>query len=396
MKKTRSNVLIFMPEWSALDSGVVHSQVLSVAEFLTKNGIICTFFGVESTSKRAISAAETLSERYGINALVFPFLPKKRGVISILQSSFKLFKEAKKMVIENNFDYIYYRSITAAPFGRMLAKAAKGKSVYDVRAALAEEVSARSRWKVKARIIRNMVKSEIKKSSRIGAVSYKLKDYITELTDRKDVVVIPSCFNRENIYFDEEGRSFVRNNYGIKDDEIVLCYSGGVSGWQRIEDIIHLFKLCVDADKRIKVLVLTNEVDKLGEIIRSVSLPESRYKLISVAHAEIRKYLSAADLGVVLREDNVINNVASPIKIAEYLACGLPVVMTEGIGDYSNLLPREGLALKLNEKNSLEQQVIDYINSIHFKQVKEKASHYAINNFTMQSHLDKYNKLYCK
>ena len=45
--------------------------------------------------------------------------------------------------------------------------------------------------------------------------------------------------------------------------------------------------------------------------------------------------LSAADFGLLLRENNIVNNVASPTKFAEYLMAGLPVIISNGIGDFS-------------------------------------------------------------
>jgi hypothetical protein len=43
-----------------------------------------------------------------------------------------------------------------------------------------------------------------------------------------------------------------------------------------------------------------------------------------------------------------VNEVASPVKFGEYLASGLPVVMSAGIGDYSELVRRKkvGVILK--------------------------------------------------
>ena len=46
-------------------------------------------------------------------------------------------------------------------------------------------------------------------------------------------------------------------------------------------------------------------------------------------------YLSACDFGWMVRENTITNQVASPVKFAEYLAAGLEVIIGEQLGDYS-------------------------------------------------------------
>ena len=48
--------------------------------------------------------------------------------------------------------------------------------------------------------------------------------------------------------------------------------------------------------------------------------------------------LCAADVGLNFVNRPYSKAAASPVKNGEYLACGLPLVTTAGIGDYSNLI----------------------------------------------------------
>ena len=47
----------------------------------------------------------------------------------------------------------------------------------------------------------------------------------------------------------------------------------------------------------------------------------------------VPQYLGCADLGLALRQPNFSAHSVAPIKLGEYLMCGLPVVATAGIGD---------------------------------------------------------------
>jgi glycosyltransferase involved in cell wall biosynthesis len=63
---------------------------------------------------------------------------------------------------------------------------------------------------------------------------------------------------------------------------------------------------------------------------------------------QVALYLSAGDLGLLPRRPSLVNQVASPVKFAEYLAAGLPVLTNQGVGDYSELVHREGIGVALS------------------------------------------------
>ena len=55
-----------------------------------------------------------------------------------------------------------------------------------------------------------------------------------------------------------------------------------------------------------------------------------------LSHSEVGKHLNACDYGILIREQSVTNQVAAPTKFAEYLMCGLKVLISEKMGDYSD------------------------------------------------------------
>jgi glycosyltransferase involved in cell wall biosynthesis len=82
-------------------------------------------------------------------------------------------------------------------------------------------------------------------------------------------------------------------------------------------------------------------------LIAQQEIPENRTRVLSVLHNEVPDYLAAADCGFLLRASSQVNRVASPVKFGEYLASGTPVIMSNGIGDYSELARRENVGVVL-------------------------------------------------
>ncbi len=79
--------------------------------------------------------------------------------------------------------------------------------------------------------------------------------------------------------------------------------------------------------------------------------------------------LNGADIGILLREKNIINVAVCLTKFVEYVTCGLYVILTEKIGDVSGIAGKE----KIDEvvKSSLEEsEMKSVVNKILAKRVE--------------------------
>jgi glycosyltransferase involved in cell wall biosynthesis len=75
----------------------------------------------------------------------------------------------------------------------------------------------------------------------------------------------------------------------------------------------------------------------------------SRYTILAAAPAEVPSYLSASDAGLAFIKPCFSKLASSPTKNAEYLACGLPLIINAGIGDSDQLITEEGVGELVKE-----------------------------------------------
>jgi glycosyltransferase involved in cell wall biosynthesis len=225
-------------------------------------------------------------------------------------------------------------------------------------------------------------------------VSTGLRRYIKEAVGREDAIVIPSCLDQKKIFFDIQARKNIREQYGYSDASKVICYSGGLAIWQRVADIISLFESLARYDSNYQFLFLTKEAKTLQEWLRKSELARNRYVVESCTQETIYRYLSAADAGIIMRKDTVVNNVASPIKVGEYLGCGLPLILTKGIGDYSDLLPKAGIGLLLDESGNTARQVDVFMRQLDREKVQNSCIKFSHEYFAIESYRLKYDMLY--
>ena len=133
-----------------------------------------------------------------------------------------------------------------------------------------------------------------------------------------------------------------RRSLGV-DGRFVVCYLGSLQWYQMPDQSARVFRLIQKHTRNALFLAITTEPDRMRSLLLGKGIKEEDFVVISVPSSEVSSLLPAADLGLLLRHRNPVNAVASPIKFAEYLACGVPVLITPGVGDYSGLVQGAGI-----------------------------------------------------
>lgn len=153
-------------------------------------------------------------------------------------------------------------------------------------------------------------------------------------------VTVPCCVTDQRFVTKAD---VVENPFGAED--LVFAYAGSMADWQCGPEMIKLFAALQRQDARCRFLLLvpTADHEKVMHLANDSGLSSDAYILKSVAHDEVPGLLASAHIGVLLRRFDAVNYVSSPTKFGEYLAAGIPVLMTDAIGDYSALAERTGV-----------------------------------------------------
>lgn len=203
----------------------------------------------------------------------------------------------------------------------------------------------------------------LKKVDSLFVVSEALKDYVSNryaLNNNQKFYIVPCAVERTKIDTKhiEEFRSQSRTRYGIKEDEILFVYSGGVSSWQCIETSINIFNQIVDTGKiSCKMLILSHQIDQI------IPLVEDNKLIITdcLKAEEVFPVLCSGDFAFLMREDLDTNHVAFPNKFLEYVQAGLKIISTPYIYDVAEYIKqyRVGTIIDLDQPNI--NNLIDYV-----------------------------------
>ncbi len=233
------------------------------------------------------------------------------------------------------------------------------KVVYDGRSAISaecEEYNVFPLPSIKNRIRKLESDAVLLADFRI-AVSHALVAYWQERFGYQSAahVVIPCTLDSkafpDHAGPDEEKRATFRGKLSFESNDVVMVYSGSTAPWQSFSLMELVIVPMLDAGLQYKVLFLSHSTPEIESLTRRYPRQVSNLR---VRQLEILDYLSAADYGLLVREQSVTNQVASPVKFAEYLFAGLSVLISEQLGDFSEYVKRNDCGLVLNSESDVQ------------------------------------------
>lgn len=111
-----------------------------------------------------------------------------------------------------------------------------------------------------------------------------------------------------------------------------VIYAGGLQAWQNVPLMLE----AAGRQDKLSYVFLTGDPDKLQEAIAANSISKS--VCFSVSPDAVSRYYLGSTYGFVLRDPVLLNRVACPTKLVEYMYWGvIPIVLTPEIGDFNEL-----------------------------------------------------------
>ncbi|CQR57846.1 glycosyltransferase family protein [Paenibacillus riograndensis] len=246
----------------------------------------------------------------------------------------------------------------------------------------------RSIFKVIVYIIKKETKNIIVKCDGILVVSDALKNYlIGNYNLENDVFFQIPCGNYGLIKNSQERlmhREAWRKKLGIKKDEIVFVYSGGISKWQMIDETLGFLERILKINEKFRVCIFSTNI----EYIKDRMIGSEKIILKSLKSDEVPLALTACDVGVILRETNLTNKVAFPTKFADYLEGGLHIILS-GVDSQIDILKKYDLGIDLEDLDNLSgEEIYDRLNIVVENRTQNFLNYYATCDMLINNLLD--------
>lgn len=207
--------------------------------------------------------------------------------------------------------------------------------------ATADESFMRNHSKIRYWLLNKMDLFAMKKAKAILYVSQYMKEYYEKLGncsfDNKSYLM--PCFNE--VY---DRSVFDSKDYSKK----VFTYVGSLDLWQCFEQTVDIYKKIEDKLKDCFFKVLTFDEEKGKRILQEKGV--KNYSVKRVPKEEVKKELLEANYGFIIREDSIVNRVATPTKFSSYLSSGVIPIFSKCLTDFTQESLKMKYALALDDE----------------------------------------------
>jgi hypothetical protein len=283
-----------------------------------KDGMIQRVAAIDSLMKDLPRSYLDLSFRRYLKAAV-----EVKGKVTIyrLNALLHLFR-VFRLLRQSDRVYVHsaYNALKILPF------LSSRKVIFDAHGVVPEELEQEGhRWA--SRILAVAEKAAVRHCSVMVSVTRRMQQHFANKygrrTDRDIVYPILPHFDGEELPSEEIlGRERPGNS---------VIYAGGLQVWQNVDKMI-------EASARRSEMThtfLTSDAERLRDKLQQAGI--KNFTCASVPASSVKNHYLTHSFGYILREEILVNAVACPTKLIEYLYWGvIPIVITPRIGDFDD------------------------------------------------------------
>jgi len=303
-------------------------------------------------------------------------------------------------ILLKGIDNIHCFSFTPTLLGSVVKFFTRKKLITHLGGIIADERVSVGIWNqgdYRYKISKFLEKLSLEYCDHVLVVSQTFKDYLQERDKINSIIVIENCVNEKRFFFNIEKRDYMRNKYNLN-DKLVVVFSGSFAPWDYPKEIINSF---IEIKRKITnahFLILTMSKDKISEMILERGIPKDDFTILSLPFDQVPAHLMMGDIALLFRSNSIVHRVGSPMKFAEYLACGLPIIGNDGLGELSKIVEDNKVGAIVDFDN--EAQTGNVINEfltlfLHDREsIRQRCIDIAVGQFSYKHYLNIYLKLY--
>lgn len=296
-------------------------------------------------------------------------------------------------VVRGGARLIHARSHVAATVALIASVVTRRPFIFDMRGFLGDEFVEAGAWRsggLRHRLVGWLEGVLLRASTAVVVLTERARTLLREeprsahLVRGKEIVVVPCCVELDR---------FSHHSDAPSDS---LAYVGSLGTWYLLDEMLRFFWWYRSLRPRARfVIANAGQHDLLHARLEGSDLA-GHVTVATVDHREIPAFLSQCAAGIVLLREGRSKLASSPIKVAEYLAAGLAVVVNQAVGDMPQLLRqyRAGVVLGGLEDRHLATGAEELAALLDDSAVRARARRLAEERFDVRRGAREYAALY--
>lgn len=367
---------------------LVRSQVLPYLRGLAHRGIDAELVTFERgdpypTGEFPVRSWHGLRPRAG-HGLLAKLLDIARGVWLVA-----------RLTVASGAQLVHARSHLPAAIGAIVSFITGRPLIFDMRGFLPDEYLDAGVWsstdlryralRLAERLLLRYATEVVVLTHRAAAVLREEKRYASAI-GTTPITVIPCCVDL---------RRFAPGP--TRETVATLVYSGSLGMWYLLEEMLAVYRAARRHVPSLRLLILNRgEHDVARAAIRDMPDLAQEIELRVADPIEMPKLLARCHVGIALIRASPSKRGSSPVKVAEYLACGLPVVVNSGIGDTDRLVTTYGAGhvIQVLDEAGLDAAGLAVARLLEDNVVRNNARRLAEAQFDVTTGIERYAQIY--
>jgi glycosyltransferase involved in cell wall biosynthesis len=322
------------------------SQILPYIKGISSSSRRFIILSFEKRHRFVCESAALKEELDVVNIGWFPLVfTQNFGLVGKLWDLLRMYFFAWYIALRDRVWVVHARGHAAAQVGLSLKVFWGLKLIFDFRGLWVDERVDKGGWDLSRpfdriqyryfkRIERKLLASADQVVVLTTAVVGELHRLCAKTNSKINVIPCSADFNHF-VRGDDDSRILARCKLGIPRSACVVGYVGSIGRLYRIDRFLRLFELAAKNDDGVHGLAITNDTIAFGQLVESL-VPRnlrSRMHVYSASRAEVPIAIGAMDISVCFIQPSYARMAASPTKLAECFAMGIPAICNAGVGD---------------------------------------------------------------
>lgn len=386
------------------------SQILPYIKGIaaTQGGMVVLSFEKPSRFARGQQAMAAELQGYGIHWKPLRFT-SGLGALGKLWDLARMYFWGTWLTYMHGVRVVHARGHPTAQIGLFVKRLLGARLIFDCRGLWVDERVDKGGWNMHRPLhrlqYRHFKRVECKlftQADQVVVLTHKVVEEVVKLgaTPVSKVTVIPCCADFDHFPLSTTARKArAREAVGIPEEARVLGYLGSVGLMYMLDRFLRFFELAAHRYEDCHVLVITQDVEALMQVMNRV-LPtalHARVHVKSASRAEVPDMLPAMDVLVSFIQPSYARMAASPTKLAECFAEGIPAICNDGVGDVVVQIQQLGAGIIIDptSDDGLYAAIgrLDEVCAMGGQRLRDKAQPILGLEFARKQYLDIYNHL---
>jgi glycosyltransferase involved in cell wall biosynthesis len=252
-----------------------------------------------------------------------------------------------RLVRRHGIDIVHCRGHVPMAMGSLAKRLCRVRLVFDIRGFMPEEYVDAGVWRANGFLYRLTKRVERRLSAAADAfvvLTERARHHL--FAERRDtdawgrpIAVVPCCVDLRDFATPDSMHVARAKSALAVEGRRVYVYAGQLGGWYLDDTLVAFLARARARHPAIFAMILTpSPATELEQKLVERGFGDTSLLVRAVRPEEVPEYLLAGDAGLSFIKPCFSKISSSPTKIGEYLAAGLPVVSTAGIGDVDALL----------------------------------------------------------